>query len=155
MVSVYSILGKIGLKYSVLDARQSLILGSALVEMEAGLMKIEVGLMTVISVSIALFQWRRPGAEFGGTKKIFADQDNIFSLTFFSGKISIFTANISDDLFLSHRPGFSDFPFLSPDFSYLYYVKCRISPFPHKKKPFFTLFILSRASDNNASQNIG
>jgi len=78
LVSVYSILGKIGLKYSVLDARQSLILGSALVEMEAGLMKIEVGLMTVISVSIALFQWRRPGAEFGGTKK-FSRTKIIFS----------------------------------------------------------------------------
>jgi len=39
-------------------------------------------------------QWRRPGAEFGGTENFFADQDEVFS-----EKISIFTAKISDDLF--------------------------------------------------------
>src|SRR6218665_997458 len=55
-------------------------------------------------------QWRRPGAEFGGTEKIFADQN--FS------KISIFMAKIFDDFF-SHRPGFSDFLFLFPDFTML------------------------------------
>src|SRR6218665_979239 len=27
--------------------------------------------------------------------------------------------------FFSHRPDFSDFPFLLPDFPYAYYVKCR------------------------------
>ena len=43
------------------------------------------------------------------------------------------------------------FPFFSP----VYYVKCRIWPFPHKKNTIFTLFILSRTSDNTASQNIG
>src|SRR6218665_985092 len=58
-------------------------------------------------------------------------------MTFFPGKISIFRAKISDDRFFSHLPGFSDFPFLFPDFPYLYYVKCRISPFPHKKNTFF------------------
>src|SRR6218665_2976517 len=65
----------------------------------------------------------------------------------------------------SHRPGFSDFPFLFPDFPYLYCVKCRISPFFTRKTTileknslmtlFFTLFVLSRASDNTTSQNIG
>ena len=95
-------------------------------------------------------QWRRPGVEFGGT-----DQD--FWMTVFSEKISIFTAKISDDLFFlfSHRPGFSDFPVLFTDFPYLYYVKCRMWPFPHKKPTFFTLFILSHTSDNTTSQNIG
>src|SRR6218665_98555 len=60
-------------------------------------------------------------------------------------EIPIFRAKISDDLF----SGFS------LDFPYLYYVKCRISPFPHMKNTFLlTLFVLSRASDNTTSQNI-
>jgi len=74
----------------------------------------------------------------------------------FSEKIiSIVTAKISDDLFFIYRPGFLDFAFLFPDFPYLYHVKCPILPFPHKKNTFFTLLILSRASDNTTSQNIG
>jgi len=60
-----------------------------------------------------LLQWRRPGAEFGGGQKIFAEQDFI--------KNSIFTAKISDDLFLVIDQVFRIFSF--PRF---YYVKCRI-----------------------------
>ena len=48
------------------------------------------------------------------------------------------------------------------DFPDLYFVRCCTWPFvhdpfllPHKKTPFFTLFILSRTSDNTTSQNIG
>src|SRR6218665_617484 len=53
------------------------------------------------------------------------------------------------------RPSTSFFRF-SLSFPYVYYVKCRISPFPHKKNTqFFTLFMLSRTSNNTASQNIG
>ena len=83
----------------------------------------------------------------------------------FSEKISIFADKTSDDLVFSRRSGFSDFPFLFPDSPYLYYVKCCICPFAHKKTHyfrteflydiFFTLFVLSRASDNTTSQNIG
>src|SRR6218665_3250851 len=51
-----------------------------------------------------------------------------------------------------HRPGFSDFPFLFPDFSYL--LNIVYDPFLTRKTPFFTLFILSRASDHTTSQNI-
>jgi len=47
-------------------------------------------------------------------------------------------------------------------FPFFPYVKCRIWPFPHtahdkdtRKTAFFTLFILSRASDNTTSENIG
>src|SRR6218665_2010557 len=81
-------------------------------------------------------------------------------MTFFPEKISISRPKISDDLiFFSHRPGFSDFTFLYP-------TKCRIRPFLHKKNHyfrkefldktnFFTLFVLSRASDNTTSLNIG
>src|SRR6218665_1226443 len=58
--------------------------------------------------------------------------------------------------FFSHLPDFSDFPFLFPHFPYLCYVKCHIRPFPHKENTFLkTLFILSRASDNTTSINIG
>ena len=39
-------------------------------------------------------QWRKPVGEFGGTEKIFADQDN-----FFQKKNHIFAAKISDDFF--------------------------------------------------------
>src|SRR6218665_2389977 len=61
---------------------------------------------------------RRPGAEFGGTKKFFRGP--------ISGKKSIFRVKISDDLFFSHRPSSSDFSFLFPHFPYVYHVKCRI-----------------------------
>src|SRR6218665_137553 len=61
--------------------------------------------------------------------------------------------------FFSHRPRFSDFTFL-------YRIKCRLRPFLHQKTPyfrkefldktnFFTLFVLSRASDYTNSLNIG
>src|SRR6218665_156796 len=43
-------------------------------------------------------------------------------MRFFSEKMSIFTAKISDDIFFSHQPGFSDFPFLFPEFPYLFTV---------------------------------
>src|SRR6218665_2690437 len=48
-------------------------------------------------------------------------------MTVFREKISIFRAKISDDFFFSfsHRPGFSDFPFLFPDFPYLYYCRMK------------------------------
>src|SRR6218665_4155640 len=54
----------------------------------------------------------------GGTKKFLRGP--------ISGKISIFSVKISDDLFFSHRLGSSDFPFLFSHFPYVYYVKCRI-----------------------------
>src|SRR6218665_508834 len=47
-------------------------------------------------------------------------------MTLFPEKIPIFMSKISDDLFFSHRPGFSDFTFL-------YCIKCRIRPFLHQK----------------------
>jgi len=55
----------------------------------------------------------RPGAEFGGTEKNFADQD-------FLGKNYIFTAKISDDLFLVIDHDFPIFPiFFKIVFPYL------------------------------------
>src|SRR6218665_2072840 len=70
-------------------------------------------------------------------------------MTFFSETISVFTAKISDELFLSHWPGFSDFPFLLPDFPYL--LLCSMSymtlssqeqPLFQKKNSFMTPFLL-------------
>src|SRR6218665_3355918 len=74
----------------------------------------------------------------------------------FWGKI--FATEISDDLllllFLVIDQIFRIFPFFSKS-SHIFAVKCHISPFPHKKNTFFTLFILSRACDNTTSLNIG
>src|SRR6218665_1369809 len=84
----------------------------------------------------------------GGTKKIFRGP--------ISGKMSIFRVKLSDDLFFSHRLGSSDFPFLFSHFPYVYYLLNVVyDQFLTRKPPFFTLFILSRTSDNTASQNIG
>src|SRR6218665_1113038 len=58
-------------------------------------------------------------------------------MTFFSEKISTFTAKISDDLFLVIDQVFLIFPFLFLDFPYLYCVKCRIRPFLPKKNHYF------------------
>ena len=62
--------------------------------------------------------------------------------------ISILAAKISDDLF------FDQVFRIFTDFPDLYFVKCRAWPFPHNKTTFFTLFMLSRTSDNTTSQNI-
>ena len=75
---------------------------------------------------------------FGGTENFFADQD--FWMTLFSENNSIFTAKISDDLSSSHRPGFSDFPFLLPDFPYLYYVTMSYMSLSSQEKHLFLLF---------------
>src|SRR6218665_2543912 len=52
-----------------------------------------------------------------------------------SGKISIFRVKISDDLFFFWF--LTSFFRFSLSFPYVYYVKCRISPFPHKKNTIF------------------
>src|SRR6218665_2990156 len=70
-------------------------------------------------------------------------------MTLFSGKMSIFTAKISDDLVLVIDQVFRIFSF--------FYQIFRIFPMFNviKKTPIFTRFILSRASENTTSQNIG
>ena len=56
----------------------------------------------------------------------------------FIGKNFHYHGQNFSDVFFSHLPGFSDFPFCFPDFSRIfYYVKCRISPFPHKNNHYF------------------
>ena len=73
-------------------------------------------------------QWRRPGAEFGRTEIFFADQEWRFL-----EKMSIFTAKISDDLFFSYRPGFSDFPFFSQIFRIFTMLDVVYDPFLTRK----------------------
>src|SRR6218665_1675955 len=65
-------------------------------------------------------QWRRPGAEFGGTEKFLVDQD----LTFL--KFALCTANISDDLFFVSDQVFRIFPFFSQNFR-IYLLLCSMS----------------------------
>ncbi len=62
-------------------------------------------------------QWRRPGAEFGGTEKI--SRTKISEWRFFPEKISIFTPKISDDLFLVIDQVFQIFPIFFQIFPYL------------------------------------
>src|SRR6218665_2599694 len=95
-------------------------------------------------------QWRKPGAEFGGTEKFLADQDDVFS-----EKISILAAKISDDLFLVINQVFGIFPLFSLIFRIFTLLDIVHDPFLTRKTPFFTLFILSHTSDNTTSQNIG
>src|SRR6218665_2682216 len=54
--------------------------------------------------------------------------------------------------FFSHRPRSFDFPFLFRMFTMLNVV---YHHFLTRKTQFFTLFMLSRTSNNTASQNIG
>src|SRR6218665_2090699 len=75
-------------------------------------------------------------------------------MTFFSEKFPFSRPKILMTFLLSST-GFSDFPFLFPNFPYLYCVKWTISEKDSLTTPFFTLFVLSRASDNTTSQNIG
>jgi len=110
-------------------------------------------------------QWRRPGAEFGGRSNF--SRTKISEWRFFRKNFHFHAQNFGWPFF-SHRPGFSDFPFLFPDCPYLYYIKWLnvvYDPFHTRKTTifrkefrydtFFTLFVLSRASDKTTSQNIG
>src|SRR6218665_2642138 len=90
---------------------------------------------------------RRPGAEFGGAKKFFRGP--------ISGKMSIFRVKISDDLFLVIDLVLRILPFFSHIFRMFTMLNVVYDHFLTRKPPFFTLFILSRTSDNTASQNIG
>src|SRR6218665_3003213 len=54
-------------------------------------------------------------------------------MTFFGVKFRFSRQKFLMTFFFSHRPHFSDFPFLFPDFPYLCYIKCHILPLPHKK----------------------
>src|SRR6218665_2948171 len=58
-------------------------------------------------------------------------------MTIFPEKISIFTPKISDDLFFSHRPGFSDFTLFTV-------IKCPIRPFLRKKNHYFKKYFLNK-----------
>src|SRR6218665_968207 len=86
------------------------------------------------------FYWRRPGAEFGGTKKFFRGP--------ISGQISIFRVKISDDLFLVIDLVLQIFPFFSHIFRMFTVLNVVYDHFLTRKTQFFTLFMLSRTSDN-------
>src|SRR6218665_2797200 len=77
------------------------------------------------------------GAEFGGTENIFADQDDV---TFFSDKISILPAKISDDLFLVIGQVFRIFPLFSLIFRIFTLLDIVHNPFLTRKTTFFYSF---------------
>src|SRR6218665_94370 len=72
-----------------------------------------------------------------------------------SGKISIFRVKISDDLFLVIDLVLRIYPFFSHIFRMFTMLNVVYDHFLTRKPQFFTLFILSRTSDNTTSQNIG
>src|SRR6218665_1607579 len=74
-------------------------------------------------------------------------------MTIFSETISIFAQKISDYLFLVRF--FRIFPLFSPIFRIFALLKVVHDSFLTRKTPIFTLFMLSRTSDNTTSQNIG
>jgi len=87
-------------------------------------------------------KWQRPGAEFGGTEFIFS-QTKISEWRFFEKNLHF------------HGQVFRIFPFFSQIFRFFTMLNVVYDPFLIRKTPFFTLFILSRASDNTTAQNIG
>src|SRR6218665_1141699 len=91
-------------------------------------------------------QWRRPGAEFGGDGEILRGP-RFLNDVFFGKLIFIFAPNISDDLLLVVDQVFRIFPFLSQIFRVLTMLNVVYDPFLIRKTLFFTLFVLSRASD--------
>jgi len=92
-------------------------------------------------------QWRRPGAEFGGTQTNFS-RPKISEWRFFGKNFHFQVTNLWWPFF-SHRPGFSQI------FRIFTMLNVVYDPFLTRKTPFFTLFILSHAFDNTTSQNIG
>src|SRR6218665_3031959 len=57
--------------------------------------------------------------------------------------------------FFTHRPGSSDFSFFPHIFRMFTMLNGVYDHFLTRKTQFFTLFMLSRTSDNTTSQNIG
>jgi len=108
-------------------------------------------------------QWRRPGAEFGEWKK--KNFRGPKFLNDFFGKKFHFHGQHFWWPFLVIDQVFRIFPFFSQIFPFFYYVQCVVyNPFVTRTiaiseknsfmTPFFTLFVLLRASDNTTSQNI-
>src|SRR6218665_1379255 len=83
----------------------------------------------------------------GGAKKFFRCP--------ISGKISIFRVKISDDLFLVIDLVLRIFYFFFHIFRMFNMLNVVYDHFLTRKTHFFTLFMLSRTSDNTTSQNIG
>src|SRR6218665_3254681 len=89
----------------------------------------------------------------GGTEIFFADQE--FRLRFFWGKKFPFSQQkFLMTFFLVIDQVFRIFPFFSQIFRILTMLNVVYDPFLTTKTPFFTLFVLLRASDNTTSQNI-
>ena len=100
-----------------------------------------------------------------GGRKIFS-RTKISKWRLFREKISIVAAKISDDFFLVIDQVFRIFPFFCQIFRIFTMLNVVYDPFLTIKThvsetnsfmtpSFFTLFVLSRASDNTTSQNIG
>src|SRR6218665_74402 len=102
---------------------------------------------TVIHTSRYRHSWAETWRRIWGANKNFRGP--------ISGKISIFRVKISDDLFLVIDFVLRIFPFFSHIFRMFTMLNVVYDHFLTRKPQFFTLFILSRTSDNTTSQTIG
>src|SRR6218665_1752243 len=98
-------------------------------------------------MKVGLNSWAETWRRIWGDQKIFPGP--------ISGKISIFRVKISDDLFLVIDLVLRIFPFFSHIFRMFTMLNVVYDHFLTRKTQFFTLFMLSRPSDNTTSQNIG
>src|SRR6218665_144387 len=76
-------------------------------------------------------------------------------MTSFGEKFPFSRQKISDPLFLVIDQIFQIFPFVSQIFPISAMLNVILDHFLTRKTPFFTLFILSRASHNTTSLNVG
>src|SRR6218665_3257460 len=102
---------------------------------------------------MSYYQRRRPGAEFGGTKKFFADMNDIYPKKFpFENFSRPFLFLVIDQVFQI----LCFFTVLNVVYDPFFTRKTTISKKEFLDKTiFFTLSVLSRASDNTTSLNIG
>src|SRR6218665_798394 len=98
-------------------------------------------------MKVGLNSWAETWRRIWGTKKFFRGP--------ISGKISIFRVKISDDLFLVIDLVLRIFSFFSYIFRMFTMLNVVYDHFLTRKTQFFTLFMLSRPSDNTTYQNIG
>src|SRR6218665_1003142 len=111
---------------------------------------------SLIALKYSNSQWRRPGAKFGGVFGHFFRRTRFlkFLNDVFGGEKFPFSRQKFLMTFFIDQI-FQIFPFFFQMFPMFAMLDVIFDPFLTRKTPLFTLFILSRASDNTTSLNIG
>ena len=100
---------------------------------------------TVFLRTFLVFSTHWVGFSSGGDLAPSLGERRNFSRTkmrFFRKKFPFSRQKFLMTFFFRHRPGFSDFPFLFPDFPYLCYAKCHIWPFLSSQEKHLSLLCL-------------